>query len=137
MVDPGYVENHKEDNVFGLISEVAFNSKMAAYREKDSLDRSIPIGDRAVFHGQQKQFLDRVEWCKSRICEIIMKMQDEANAPLALRSVPVDVLVEALAPPVQGADVPHFTREHCEMLDEYFYMIPKADDGWIPSAEEV
>lgn len=136
-MDARYTEEHKSDNVYMLLSEVAYNSRMAAENDRDSVNRSYPLKDRGLFTKYAKEYRERADWCIEQVQNIIGKMKNEASAPLALRAVPLETLIEALAPPVQQADMPHFTEEHCKMLDEYFYMIPKENPDWIPSADEM
>jgi hypothetical protein len=136
-MDARYVEAHKSDDVYTLLSEIGFNARMAGTREVESVNRSISITDRGVLFRESKEYKERVQWCTEQVTAIIGRLRNEASAPIALRAVPLEVLKDALAPPVQEADAPHFTEAHVEMLDTYFYMIPKENPDWIPAADEM
>ena len=136
-MDKEFIEEHKDDDVYELIEVYGNEIRLSERRERDSMDKTCSLNDRAVMLDKSRIHLKRARWCKDQIQKVIGGLINEASTPVVSRAIAKETLMEALVPDVQPADGPHWTAAHIDALDYYFWLIPKPDEGWTPMPEYV
>ena len=135
-MNSSYIKAHEKDDIYSLLNQVILNAKNQIEMEREGLSLKNSIPDRWVFNSNAKEYKERVEWCVTQIKKIVADLMNEAATPIQIRSVPKEILMEALAPNNQPVNFPHFTIEQVNFLDYYFWLVPKPVEEWAPISSD-
>lgn len=137
-MDEKYIKAHEDDDIFKLINELTQNVALCEKNITESVCLpNLSTADRTALKEFSERYNERIDWCRESINKIIEFLIEKAYVPTEKRAYPGESLKELLAPKVQPADWPHFTEEMIDFLDQYFWLVPKLEDGWLPSLEEM